>query len=616
MPGKTTDMPNPNAIRLTRASNLSGMPSCIVPVMDPSIEGMLEIAHAETPSTSILLHANPIHANLIPSGSIAVEASVLSSLQIRNQESVLVWPVRCCSATIVESTEGVRISQKVVSALRTPLSESVSAWRGGSKRTLERPQIDDSLDSLVVAIPRDVLSRLGLAVGQELKLTCRLQTAISLQILQHPGFLYLSNSDLSRTGLSSGGCVLAKVKSRKAWLQAVKLDSDDTGTAYVDQRVADQLRIESSCKAKLISVESRLIWAAGHPLSDDRSKARQAICFDPAALEMAGYHVYQNVEVHSTTRTGFARIESVKTTLPLNTAMLTPVLLRALEINRGDGLFVASKEEPFLEAKTGIFNVDEIGDLVVKGSQHLATLFKMPCTVEIVNPISETSIDVRMVPDIQPRREAMVRMPLATRKLLRVERGDNVIVKTIRTERRRALIELASWPLDFLLRTLIGARKIHMSVGAAHLWDDQAEVVRMGSEAFAVLGISPGDRITLIYRRHRISRVALEGRISRTATGELPSDSEVDMVIGVDAKGRFSLGQGHLGFGHVIEVERDMAHLLRKSMNLIVIPLVGTVVTAATLLGKLPLKEQLIVAALLAVLLFYLSLSVERSKVG
>jgi hypothetical protein len=88
-----------------------------------------------------------------------------------------------------------------------------------------------------------------------------------------------------------------------------------------------------------------------------------------------------------------------------------------------------------------------------------------------------------------------------------------------------------------------------------------------------------------------------------------------DAQLSLDASGRYFLGKGILEFGTVVVVERDKFFFFRKSLNLSIFSIVGTVITIVALLRSKPLWLQLLVGVFVALAYFYLALSVERSKV-
>lgn len=252
----------------------------------------------------------------------------------------------------------------------------------------------------------------------------------------------------------------------------------------------------------------------------------------------------------------------------------------------------------------------------------------MPCWVELQNPARGTSLDILLKQDSHPRASALVRLARTTRQMLLLERGDAVLVRPIIRAKnsrplRTFLARIVEIPCYQLLLLLINRRRILVSLAPAHTWDDQAQVARVDKEALTVLGISEGDRIRVMYRGRSISRPALSRDADYKDPISMPEAKDavynilpVRFQIGLDALGRHELSDGAIEFGTVVEVERDMVFILFKSLNLALLPVIGTVLTILTLFSKEPLLVQIILAIQFAGIFFYLALSVERAKVS
>lgn len=314
--------------------------------------------------------------------------------------------------------------------------------------------------------------------------------------------------------------------------------------------------------------------------------------------------------------------------LPEGTLAASPLFLRRGKINPDQGVFLNTDHVPFAIAKVGILNIEELGDYCAIGSDQLASVFHMPCWVELQNPIRGTSLDILLKKDLYPRTKALIRLSHATRHILLVHRGDQVLVRPIiRTKNPRPLRAFLARSLKLpfyqILLLLISRRRIRLSLAPAHTWDDHALVARIDKEVLTVLGISEGDHIRIMYRGKSISRVAVPRNTDYKDPASIAEAKDAvynilpfHFQIELDAPGRHELSDGIVNFGTVVEVERDMAFILFKSLNLALLPVIGTVLTILTLFAKESLIIQIIIAIQLSCLLFYFALSVERSKVS
>jgi hypothetical protein len=295
----------------------------------------------------------------------------------------------------------------------------------------------------------------------------------------------------------------------------------------------------------------------------------------------------------------------------------------------GGGFFLRTHHEPYAMAEVGILYISEVGLLNAYGSLGLASAFSMPCDVEVVNTETGASIDICLESDERRERpEPLIRLPRAVRKLLALERGQTVLIRPIvavpEPERRRdravrPLLNAAEW----LLIQLIGRRRIQLSLAPAHASDDEAGVARLDAEKFATLGINEGDYVKVSYRNRHVHRMALMRKPDAKAidTDNPPvrvsyAEVPLDLQIALDAQARYRLSRGyHLEFGAVVQVERDMFFIFRKSLNLTLLPIVGTVVTVIALFGEVTAVTKVAVISLLFLVFYYLALSFERARV-
>jgi len=485
----------------------------------------------------------------------------------------------------------------------------------------------------VVYMHRTAFSLLGCQPERSVQVYFFLEqsTPQRLRLFPHPGYLFVNARQMTDAGLNPGDVVRLKLAKKilpvlqiHPVVPAMMLGAD----AYAEAVSTQTLFPESGKSLRIDTLKARLHRAAKLRLDEVQNKARAIAALPSSGLSAGGLLEGETVQLFCGSRTHTAVVRCADAEISDWDIELTPLLLRELDITVGCGVFIDTEHRPRMLAKVGIFNIDEVGRLVVIGSTHLDPVFKMPCAVEIRNPSSTTSLDIELVRDPHERAEPMVRMSRSTRKLLLVERGAMVLIKQI------DLPKLGIWPrltqffmkaYEHFLEFLIGSRAVLMSVAPAQLWDDEAELARVSLETLAVLGMQGGDRARIIYRQKSISRIVLANKPSDThdsaqkATippGSAPYEAvDPSIQISLDAGARFALGQGYLEFGTVVAVKRDKHYLLRRSLNLSIFPIIGTVITIVALFRGKPIWLQSTVGVFVAIAFFFLALSVERSKV-
>ena len=606
---------------------------------------VLEIRSVGHPLESICATKHDCITSCREPSSIVLSTSACDLLGVAEKDKVAVAPIDTHLARIVatsftaRSEKGVVISPGLAKVLQvTPSDEIVicpaayTAQRHNARLKImgiegSKPQSEE----LAIWIDQVLLLELGLKAESGTyvyRVGSSPVTRTEFEVLKHPGFCYLQGSELAPLGLREGEIIEVSAGRSRTGVAQVHLISADMRlleAAYLDPNIADDLRLAHSDKLRVQALKAHLFWAVKEPVDDLTSKARNAVGLDQKALTGQQYMPHENARLYCRGQRYIASIIASTSSLGEDYAGVTPLRMREAHLKPGHGFFLSREHEKCAVAKVGIFNVEEVGELAVKGSAQLQSIFEMPCLVELYNPKDGMSLDVLMECDTYPRPVPMVRMPRTARQLLAIERGQDILIKELKEPQDQLIQRLRrirKLPLYHLLVFLIGRRRIHMSVAPAHSWDDQSQVVRLNSEALAILGIVEGDRVRISSRNSNISRVAFARGEDRPTAVNTESTSEpqsrsvpLELQIGVDARGRHALGHGRLDFGTVVEVERDMAFVLRKSLNLTIIPLVGTVVTVVTLFQSRPVKFQVLIAALLMLFFFYLALSVERSKV-
>lgn len=604
----------------------------------------LRLSHRSLPQKAVTISFESQVEPEIPSGTIMLPASICNLLEVAGGDLIdvaHVYPVtvqvhiddsapslapdkvvisaRLSTHLDVKESESLHLCPSSYSAARHDVMVSAATPQPGKRQQFEG-------DAIVLS--SNLAQRLNLVEGMSTlmyKLDPEPRTHTSAKVRRHPGFLYLRQDDTHKDHLPAGCIVQVTCGDHECFAQIHALTGLTSPVAQLDPVLADFMGISRRQRIRIKKLPLQLFWTKKQAVDDVRSKARTGVGVSPSTLARYGYVQLEDTAVYTGESKLSAKIEGVVSDLDDHDITLTPLLLRRGSIHTGDGVYVDTAHEPLMMATVGIFNVEEVGAIHAKGSAQLLGEFKMPCWVQLTNPKKGTSLDIWMTRDPYPRSQAMVRLPRATRQLLLLERGDQVLVRHVpklRTSLLTIVRGLFQAPGIWLLRVLIGRRKILMSIAPGHTWDDQAEVARIDPETLSILGITDGDRVQIIYRGRNLSRVVLARDTNAPRPVETPGADEasyslvpIEFQIGIDALGRMALGDGEIDFGTVVEVERDMTHVLRKSLNLTIIPVVGTVVTVATLLAGKPIMMQISVAVILAAFFFYLALSLERAKV-
>lgn len=449
----------------------------------------------------------------------------------------------------------------------------------------------------------------------------------NVHVMQHPGFCYLSPKDSAALKIEDEAIV--EIRNASSLVSYAQLHPPLEGReiSFVDDTIANYLQIAQKPIVTFAPVLAKLYWIQKEKVDDIHNKARTEVRLSQKDFSQGGYIRQESVCIFSDKASYQTTIEPTTQSLPEGTLTMTSFLLRQAQLQLDQGVFLSTDHASFLLAKVGILNVDEISSFSVRGSDQLSSLFKMPCLVELRDLQHGTNLDILLEPDPYPRKTSLVRMSRTTRQMLLLERGQQVLVRPIPQTKetrpiRATLLRLLKAPFYQLLLLLIHRRRIHVSISPAHTWDDQAQVARIDAEALAVLGMSEGDRLCIRYRGKSLSRVTLAINSDYKDPISMPEAKDAvynllpkQFQIGLDAVGRYKLGGGNLEFGTVVEVERDMGFILLKSLNLSLLPIIGTIVAIITIFSGRPIILQITVAVILACLFFYLALSVERAKV-
>ncbi len=618
------------------------------PASSTNQKQMLEITSSHQNPLSICVEQHRCTSRPLPPETVMVTTSTCTILHVGAGDEVHVAPITLHKVLVKEEVQIPQNASAPAMIISSTLANLLSISSQNSSdlvlcpksytatRQNMRVHITDVRDevqpatspgALCVWLRPDVIAALDLQANGEVSLyQPPLTTNIAVRVLQHPGFCYLSSHDATSVNIPNETIIeLHARKSIKSYIQVHPL-LEDTHESSIDFSLADALHIDTH-KLTFIPVHAQLYWIRKEPVDDIRNKARAVVCLPQETLTQGGYNPQEPVSVFYEGKAHTATIEPIIKPLPEGTLVATPLFLRKAKLSPGQGVFLNTDHIPFAVAKVGILNIEELGDNSARGSSQLASSFPMPCWVELQNPARGTSLDILLKQDPYPRQSTLVRLARTTRQMLLLERGDEVLVRPIMRAKnprplRTFLAHIVGIPCYQLLLLLIGRRRILVSLAPAHTWDDQAQVARADKEALTVLGISEGDRIRIMYRGRGISRHALSRDADYKDPISMPEARDavynilpVQFQIGLDALGRHELSDGAIEFGTVVEVERDMVFILFKSLNLALLPVIGTVLTILTLFSKESLLVQIILAIQLSCLFFYLALSVERAKV-
>jgi hypothetical protein len=482
--------------------------------------------------------------------------------------------------------------------------------------------------TLCVWLKPDVVAALDLQTGGDVFLYQPPPTNnVAVRVLQHPGFCYLSSHHATSMNLHNETIIELQARNSITSHAQIHPLLENMHESSVDASLADALHIDTH-HLEITPIPAQLYWITKERADDIRNKARATVYLPQEILIQEGYTSHEPVSVFCGGKAHAATIEPIMKPLPEGSIGATLLFLRKAQLSPDQGAFLGTDHIPFAVAKVGALFIEEFEDNCAIGSSQLASTFSMPCWVELQNPARGTSLDILLKQDSYPRTTALLRLSRTARQMLLLERGDEVLVWPIIHAKnprplRASLARIIKFPFYHILLLLVNRRRILVSLAPAHTWDDQAHVARVDKEALTVLGISEGDHIRIMYRGKIISRTVLSRESDYKDPVSMPEAKDavynilpVQFQIGLDAPGRHKLSDGTVDFGTVVEVERDMAFILFKSLNLALLPVIGTVLTILTLFAKEALVIQIIIGIQISCLLFYFALSVERAKVS
>lgn len=615
---------------------------------------MLELVNERTPSHTICVQHHTCLLSVVEEDAVVLTTATCRILQCGAGGQVRVTPIAPSRVQILpDSTLPVSLQEPVgvlSASLALLLASNLQHHREGmlcpqaytGGRLPCRVQIagirkdpEEGLqaDPAALWLHPQTMASLGIAAREEalFYLAGPTEKSATVHILEHPGFCYLPQDAMAALALQEGDIVeLSGARRSRMYVQLHSPPEKfpTAATLFVEEPAAQALHIRANARLALHKIPARLCWISKLKVDEVQNKARRVIGLPQAAMDQWGYYHGEDTMVYHAGRALSVAVERVATALPAGSAVLTPLVLRQAQLTSGQGVFVSLEHAPHMQVNVGVLNVEEVEHTSAKGSEHLASVFSMPCRVELSNPEKGTSLDLPLERDPYPRKNPLIRLSRTARQMLLVERGQPVLIKALPAPATRrsvgALLAHACTAILYqLLVFLINRKSIYVSVAPAHTWDDQAQVARIDGEALTVLGIESGDRVRITYRSRSISRVVLARDAEYRDPVQTPGAENapyslipLQFQIGLDALARYRLAEGQMDFGCIVEIERDMASLLLKSLNLALLPIIGTVLTVLTFLTGRPLLWQILVSLLLACFFFYLALSVERAKVA
>lgn len=270
----------------------------------------------------------------------------------------------------------------------------------------------------------------------------------------------------------------------------------------------------------------------------------------------------------------------------------------------------------------------------------------LPAFGEVVNPVNGCAMDVIPIPEDDHKRGTnTIRLTAYQRKLLLVDNGEEVYFFpsepscTKRNWIHGALARLSG----LVLEQLVGKRTISLRVVKSMAIHEGTKFVRASREVMHILGVEDLDKVKLIFRGKTIDARIISfdssnsNDLANTTTGKhsleeaddgeivraeyygywadhvrIDRDSMENYIIQIPSTVRRELG---VEPNEIIRVERDRGFLLWKHLNLLLIPILGTVLSAGQLLNHG--QERLIVPITIVAtpIILFLALSHERAKV-
>lgn len=232
----------------------------------------------------------------------------------------------------------------------------------------------------------------------------------------------------------------------------------------------------------------------------------------------------------------------------------------------------------------------------------------LPELVELVNSSLGHMFDMFAVanPSDRWRGDCVVRLTAFQRRLLGVDLDQEILLVAMDGMPASCSRNLVQKGADRVLEILIGKRRLHLRCEKDAPVLEGSGYVRAAPEVLRLLGIEEWDQVRLSYRDRAITCRVLS--LQDEGTGSDPN------VIRVPSTLRRKLG---IDPGSVLKAERDRFFLLRKHLNLSLIPIFGAIISV-TQLSSIPNANPRVIyplAIISAPVMLFLALSRERAKV-
>ena len=127
--------------------------------------------------------------------------------------------------------------------------------------------------------------------------------------------------------------------------------------------------------------------------------------------------------------------------------------------------------------------------------------------------------------------------------------------------------------------TLVGKSSLNLLAVRPYSVDDARDIIRLSNDSMQLLGIEDGDRVILSHNEKNYSAMALQIDSFELVddTNILTGIESLDVIVGVPAPIRSYLGIDDIETG--ITVRRDTEFLLKKNLNIQLMPLAALILT-------------------------------------
>ncbi|WP_096202800.1 hypothetical protein [Bacillus sp. FJAT-45350] len=161
---------------------------------------------------------------------------------------------------------------------------------------------------------------------------------------------------------------------------------------------------------------------------------------------------------------------------------------------------------------------------------------------------------------------------------------------------------------------IIRQERIQLKVIRPYSTDEPSNIVRVSENSLKLLGLEETDNITISNRSNKVTaRVLVMNSLDLAReTNIVPSESNLNVSIGIPAHIRSDLGLKHIG--KVIEIERDLGYLFRKNLNMQFFSMMAAILTTFTI--PIPFSYKIMLICVLLPLSIYISFSKLRESIS